>query len=69
MGNKDEVLSGYIYAARWDILSAGIIFPFLRCLDDEETDYVLREIHDAICGNHFGARTSAFKVLSRGISG
>lgn len=60
-------------AARYMLLDGtlyrrGFILPFLRCLDDEETDYVLRKIHDGICGNHFWARTLAFKVLSIGIS-
>ena len=40
--------------------------PLLRCVDDEEADYVLREIHEGICGNHSGARTLAFKALRQG---
>ncbi|GFZ18422.1 hypothetical protein Acr_27g0001610 [Actinidia rufa] len=30
--------------------------PLLRCLRPEEVEYVLREIHEGICGNHSGAR-------------
>ena len=41
----------------------GFTLPFLRCLDDEEANYVLREIHEGICGNHSGVRTLAFKAL------
>lgn len=41
----------------------GFTLPLLQYLDDEEANYVLREIHEEICGNHSGARTLAFKVL------
>ena len=44
----------------------GFTLPLLRCLDDEEADYVLREIHEGICGNHSEARTLAFKALRQG---
>ncbi|KAH9703019.1 BED-type domain-containing protein [Citrus sinensis] len=58
-------------AARYTLLD-GVLYrreftlPLLRCLDDEEADYVLREIHEGICGNHSGARTLAFKALRQG---
>lgn len=26
--------------------------PYLRCTNPEEANYVLREIHEGICGNH-----------------
>ena len=44
----------------------GFTLPLLRYLDVEETDYVLRAIHEGICGNHSGVRTLAFKVLQQG---
>ena len=44
----------------------GFTLPLLRCLDNEEANYVLREIHEGICGNHSGARTLAFKALRQG---
>ena len=28
--------------------------PYLRCTNLEEADYVLREIHEGVCGNHAG---------------
>ena len=40
----------------------GFTLPLLRCLDDEEANYVLREIHEGICGNHSEPRTLAFKT-------
>ena len=44
----------------------GFTLPLLRCLNDEEADYVLREIHEGIRSNHSGARTLAFKALRQG---
>ena len=41
----------------------GYSLPYLRCASSEEADYVLREIHARICGNHAGARSLAKKVL------
>ncbi|XP_074336596.1 uncharacterized protein LOC141673754 [Apium graveolens] len=28
--------------------------PLLRCVDKEEENYILREVHEGICGNHSG---------------
>ncbi|XP_024039207.1 uncharacterized protein LOC112097847 [Citrus clementina] len=58
-------------AARYTLLDEvlyhrGFTLPLLRCVNDEEADYVLREIHEGICGNHSGARTLAFKALRQG---
>ena len=40
--------------------------PLLTCLRLDESDYVLREIHEGICGSHLGARTIARKALRQG---
>ncbi|XP_011100179.1 uncharacterized protein LOC105178414 [Sesamum indicum] len=40
--------------------------PLLKCLDDPQARYVLREIHEGSCGNHFGARSLALKVTRQG---
>ena len=44
----------------------GFFTPFLKCIAGEDTEYVLREVHEGICGNHIGARTLAGKVLRQG---
>lgn len=44
----------------------GYTFPLLQCLNDEKADYVLRQIHEVICGNHSRARSLAFKALRQG---
>ncbi|KAL2235239.1 UNVERIFIED_CONTAM: Gag-Pol polyprotein [Sesamum indicum] len=40
--------------------------PLLKCLDDLQAKYVLREIHEGSCGNHSGARSLAQKVARQG---
>ena len=40
--------------------------PLLRCVSKEDGHYVLKEIHEGICGNHTGGRSLAHKVLRQG---
>ncbi|XP_008222401.1 PREDICTED: uncharacterized protein LOC103322272 [Prunus mume] len=44
----------------------GFSLPYLWCLTPEEGHYVLREIHEGICGNHSGARSLAHKAIRQG---
>ncbi|CAL2254436.1 unnamed protein product [Prunus armeniaca] len=44
----------------------GFSLPYLRCLTPEEGHYVLREIHEGICGNHLGAWSVAHKTIRQG---
>ena len=44
----------------------GFFTPILKCIAGKDTEYVLREVHEGICGNHIGARALAGKVLRRG---
>ena len=30
----------------------GYTLPFLRCLDEDDADYVLREVHEGVSGKH-----------------
>ena len=47
-----------------DILyKRGFSWPYLRCLGPEEADYVMREVHDGICGNHSGSRSFMHKLI------
>ncbi|CAL8136170.1 unnamed protein product [Prunus armeniaca] len=48
------------------LYNRGFNLPYLRCLTLEEGNYVLREIHEGICGNHSGARLLAHKVIWQG---
>jgi ribonuclease HI len=44
----------------------GFSLPYLRCLDKTEADYVMREVHEGICGNHSGARSLVHKLVRAG---
>jgi hypothetical protein len=44
----------------------GFSLPYLRCLTSAEAEYVLREIHEGICGNHSGARSLSKKIVRAG---
>jgi ribonuclease HI len=40
--------------------------PLLKCLSKTEVDYVLKEIHEGVCGNHSGGRMLAQKTIRTG---
>ena len=46
--------------------SEGSLHPSLNASRGKDTEYVLREVHEGICGNHIGARALAGKVLRQG---
>ena len=66
--DKTEVRKIQIRVARFIIIDdvlyrRGYSLLYLRCANSKEADYVLREIHKGICGNHAGARSLAGKAL------
>uniref|UniRef100_A0A2N9F8I3 Integrase catalytic domain-containing protein n=1 Tax=Fagus sylvatica TaxID=28930 RepID=A0A2N9F8I3_FAGSY len=60
-----------IRASRFQLLG-GILYkmgfsrPYLRCLSPEEVNYVIREVHEGVCGNHSGVRSLAHKLTRVG---
>ena len=44
----------------------GFSCPYLRCLGHEEADYVMREVHEGVCGNHSGSRSLVHKLIRAG---
>ena len=40
--------------------------PYLRCLGHSESQYVLAELHERVCGNHSGGRSLAHRAHSQG---
>ena len=44
----------------------GFSRPYLRCLGNEEADYVMKEVHEGICGNHSGSRSLVHKLVRAG---
>ena len=41
----------------------GFSRPHLRCLGNEEVDYVMREVHEGICKNHSRSRSLVHKLV------
>nr|XP_023900522.1 uncharacterized protein LOC112012361 [Quercus suber] len=68
---KEAVRKLKVQAARFmlirDVLyKRGFSRPYLRCLGPEEADYVMREVHEGICGNHSGSRLLVHKLVQTG---
>ncbi|XP_076950179.1 uncharacterized protein LOC143623079 [Bidens hawaiensis] len=40
--------------------------PLLRCVDAEDANYLIREIHEGICGLHAGPRMVVAKLMNAG---
>ena len=73
---SDHKLARKIHAqaARYTLID-GILYkrgytpPLLKCLSKEEASYVLREIHEGVCGRHSGGRMLAHKAVKGVIIG
>ena len=63
---KIRTRSGRFTNHKGSLYKRGFFTPFLKCIAGEDTKYVLREVHEGICGNHIGARALAGKVLRQG---
>ena len=55
-------------ATRFTILNdtlykRGCSIPYLKCADEEETKYILEQIHERVCGDHAGPRSLVSKVI------
>ena len=44
----------------------GFSAPLLKCIGEEDDNYVLRDVHEGICGNHIESRALAGKTLRQG---
>ncbi|XP_057962305.1 uncharacterized protein LOC131153872 [Malania oleifera] len=58
-------------AARYTLIGRelyrrSLTLPYLRCINDKEGTYVLREIHEGVCGNHLASRALAHKAMWQG---
>ena len=51
---------------RGTLYKRGFSAPLLKCIGKEDANYVLREVHKGLCGNHIGARTLEGKTLRQG---
>ena len=55
-------------AARFTILNdtlykRGLSMRYLKCVDEEEVKYILKEIHEEVCRDHAGPRSLESKVI------
>ena len=41
---------------RGSLYKRGFFTPVLKCIAGEDVDYVLREVHEGVLGNHIGAQ-------------
>jgi ribosomal protein S14 len=41
----------------------GYMLPLLKCIFKAEADYVLREIHEGVCGSNMGSRMLAHRAI------
>ena len=41
----------------------GFSRSYLRCLIPDEANYVMREVHEGVCGNHSGSRSLVHKLI------
>ncbi|RDY02360.1 hypothetical protein CR513_14196, partial [Mucuna pruriens] len=62
--NPGEALKVVKEATKYTLLGQhlyrrGFSFPLLRCLEDEESAYVIKEVHEGVCGTHIGGRALA----------
>ena len=55
------------FTIHWGALyKRGFSIPIIKCVGKEDANYVLREVHEGICGNHIGARSLVAKTLRQG---
>ena len=71
LDGKDAARKLKVQASRFvlirDVLcKRGFSQLYLRCLSHDEVDYVMKEVHEGICGNHSGARLLVHKLVRAG---
>jgi hypothetical protein len=63
---KLKVCSARFVLIHGVLYKRGFSFPYLHCLDKPEAEYVMREVHEGICGNHSRARSLVHKLVRAG---
>jgi len=49
-----------------DLYKRGYGQPLLKCVTTEQAEYIIKELHEGICGYHSGARTMSTRILRAG---
>ena len=60
---KLKVRASYFVLIKEVLYKRGFSRLYLRCLGPEEADYVMREVHEGIYGNHSGVRSLVNKLI------
>ena len=63
---KSKVLATRFFLIKDVLYKRGFSCPYLRCLGNEEADYVMREVYEGICENHSGSRSLVHKLVRAG---
>lgn len=69
--NRVEALKLKLRATQYTLIDdilykQSFTMPYLRCLSLAETEYVMREVHEGICRNHFESQKLIHKLVSKG---
>ncbi|XP_022889029.1 uncharacterized protein LOC111404455 [Olea europaea var. sylvestris] len=69
--NSIEARKLRIKSARYTLIDnvfykRGYSTPLLRCLNEEEAQHALRDVHEEIYGNHFSGLSLAHKIIRQG---
>ncbi|XP_035845711.1 uncharacterized protein LOC118492058 [Helianthus annuus] len=65
-GAKDPIQIRTLSDGRWILYRKSYLGPLLRCVDAEDANYLIREVHEGICGIHAGPRMVVAKVMNAG---
>ena len=60
--DKVRKLSTLFYLENDRLYKCNFLMPLLMCLNEEEAEYVLRDLHEGICGSHAIGSSIAFKA-------
>ena len=63
---KLKVRSARFVLIQGVLYKRGFLLPYLHCLDKLEAEYVMREVHEGIYGNHSGVRSLVYKLVRAG---
>jgi len=66
--NKEAARKLKVQATRFmlikDVLyKMGFSCPYLRCFIPKEANYIMREVHEGVCGNHSGSWSLLHKLI------
>ena len=64
--NKVKKRSFLFYLENDRLYKHSFLMSLLMCLNDEEVEYVLRELHEGIYGSYVGGTSLALKALRNG---